>query len=263
MKSHGRQENANGARPRHVSGMYLIPISRFSPARWEHERRNPGLIHHTRTRELAREKEKGGRSLRCHLRTQGNPFSTRFAPDPRASRMTTETRERRSRRGWKASTSQAPELSMHSIMVMRPRASLENYVDVMPHPPFAPSSPSPTTVVPLILSDPLTPDDTETKAVVLFFSPGFLSRIHKIQLSLSRLARISSYHLFIILPFLSSFHPSRSASLPYQRLLDGTSDLQLVSGLVVVFSRVIPHRSSSVILALLQNTALKRNYSEE
>lgn len=32
---------------------------------------------------------------------------------------------------------------MHSIMVMRPRASLENYVDAIPHPPFAPSSPSP------------------------------------------------------------------------------------------------------------------------
>lgn len=141
---------------------------------------------------------------------------------------------------------------MHSIMVMRPRASLENYVDVMPHPPFAPSSPSPTTAVALILSDPLTSDDTGTKAVVLFFPPGFLSRIHKIQLSLSRLARrISSYHLSIILPFLSSFHPSRSASLPYQRLLDGISNLQLVLSGLVVFSRVVPHRSSSVMLALL------------
>lgn len=140
------RENANGAGPRHVSGMYVIPISLLSRERRTRKEKPQPHPSHKNARIRTRAEE-GERSLRCHLRTRGNPFSARFAPDLRAARMTTtetrETRERRSRRGWKASASRAPELSMHSIMVMRPRASLENYVDVIPHPPFAPSSPSP------------------------------------------------------------------------------------------------------------------------
>lgn len=153
----------------------------------------------------------------------GNPFSARFAPDPRASRITTtETRERRSWRGWKASASRAPELSMHSIMVMRPSASLENYVDVIPHiSPFR-AVITITTVPSPLSSLTLWPPATRGRKRFALFSPRvFLSRIHKIQLSLSRLTPyLFIHHLSIILLLLSSFHPRRSTSFAYQRLLD-------------------------------------------
>ncbi|CAL1674874.1 unnamed protein product [Lasius platythorax] len=85
MKSHGRRENANGAGPRHVSGMYVIPIPLLSRVEMRTRKESPEPHPSHKNARIRMGEGEGENDLCGVICGRGvTPFSARFAPDPRA-----------------------------------------------------------------------------------------------------------------------------------------------------------------------------------
>lgn len=215
------------------------------------------------TRQLVRNEGKGRTISVVSSSTPSNPFSTFCSRSSKA-----ELEVRRMEPEGESDQPSIPAFDASHYGNAISRASLENYVDVMPHllAPLPP--PSYRHPYPLFLPNLLAPDSSwrtgERDRPII---PPAIIPLEFIKYNYLSQNWVSLRPFLVPIPlslrFSSPFHDFRSGSLSYQKPLDGKQDSTRAmwtrrhrfSTILAYGSQVTLHRFSSVILALLESTS--------